>query len=108
MFNQSMFIASTFDAATFIGSPDVGGTINVSTTWLVGGSPFASQSLDYIVRDSANLIIAYGTATTDGSGALLTPVPTTYDGDQVMVHVENVGSDMVTTGKFHGVQVVTV
>jgi hypothetical protein len=108
MFNQNMFIASTFDAVTFIGSPDVGGTVNVSTTWLVSGSPFASQSLDYIVRGSENEILSYGTATTDGSGALLTPVPATYSGDKVMVHVENVGSSMDTTGKFHGVQVVTV
>ena len=107
MFNQGVFIGGTFAADTFLGSPEVGAEVNVVTTWVFSGSPYASQSLDYIVKSSDNIIIAYGTASTDGSGVLTVSIDAAYSGQKVLVHVENVSSDMSTTGKVHGTQVVT-
>ena len=72
------------------------------------GSPFASQNLDYVVKGSANEIITSGTRPTNASGVLTVNVPDAYSGQKVLIHVENVGSDMDSTGKFHNAQLVVV
>jgi hypothetical protein len=84
------------------------GSIQVTTTWLVSGSPYASQNLDYVVKSATNVVITSGTLPTNASGVLTVAVPDSYSGSSVLIQVENVGSDMVTTGKFHGAQVVAV
>lgn len=107
MFNQSHFIAGHWDADHWIGAPDIGASTTVSTTWIFEGSAYASQSLDYIVKASDNTILASGTAATNTSGVLTIAIDASYSGQKVLVHVENVGSDMTTSGKRHGTQVVT-
>jgi hypothetical protein len=84
------------------------GSIQVTTTWLVSGSAYASQNLDYVVKSATNVVITSGTLPTNASGVLTVSVPDSYSGESVLIQVENVGSDMVTTGKFHGAQVVAV
>jgi hypothetical protein len=84
------------------------GSIQVTTTWTVSGSPYASQNLDYVVKSATNVVITSGTLPTNASGVLTVAVPDSYSGESVLIQVENVGSDMVTTGKFHGAQVVAV
>lgn len=108
MFNQSHFLSRHWDAKHFIGAPDIGGTTTIATTWIFGGVVFASQSLDYVVKGANNEIIATGTATTNALGVLTIPVDARYSGLKVLIYVENVSMDMVTTGKVHGTQVVMV
>lgn len=83
------------------------GTTTVTTTWIFSGVAFASQSLDYVVKSSANVIIASGTASTNASGELVLTIDAAYSGLKVLVHVENVGTAMTTSGKVHGTQVAT-
>jgi len=107
MFNQSHFIAGHWDAKHWIGAPDIGATTTVSTTWIFSGAAYASQALDYIVKAADNTILASGTASTNGSGVLTVSIDAIYSGQKVIVHVENVSTDMTTAGKVHGTQVVT-
>lgn len=107
MFNASHFLSRHWDAKHFIGSPDIGGTTTIATTWVFGGVVFANQSLDYVVKGPANQILASGTASTDGSGVLTVSISDDYSGQKVLVQVENVSTDMVTTGRVHGSQVAT-
>lgn len=108
MFNANHFLSRHWYAEHFIGSPDIGGTTTVSTTWVFGGMPFANQSLDYVVKSGTNSIVTFGTATTNVSGVLTINVPAAYSGQKLVVQVENVGIDDATTGKAHGTQVVMV
>lgn len=107
MFNASHFLSRHWDAKHFIGSPDIGGTTTVSTTWVFSGVPFANQSLDYVVKGPLNQILAVGTASTNASAVLINTISDDYSGQPVLVHVENVSADMVTTGRVHGSQVAT-
>lgn len=100
-------MAAHWDAKHFVGAPDIGATTTVTTTWIFGGAAFASQSLDYVVKSPDNTIIASGTAATNGAGELVLTIDAIYSGLPVLVHVENVGTAMTTTGKVHGTQVAT-
>lgn len=108
MFNASHFLSRHWDAKHFIGSPDIGWTTTVSTTWIFGGVPYANQSLDYVVKSADNQILSYGTAATNASGVLVNTISDAYLGQKLLVQVENVGIDGATTGKVHGTQVVMV
>ncbi len=57
---------------------------------------------------SGTLTVELRDGATDGTGKLEIDVPIVYSGMSLMIHVENVGSDMVTTGKVHGAQVALV
>lgn len=75
------------------------------TTWRLAGSPFANQLLSYVVRDPSDNILSTGIGYTDASGVLAVSVDANWIGKKVMILVENVSDDMVTTGKVHGAQV---
>lgn len=108
MFQAATFSANVFAPRVFIGRGASVATVTLETTWTFGGSLFVSQSLDYVVKDGQNNIIAYGTASTNGSGVLSIEINVRYSGQKVVVHVENVGASGDTTGKVHGTQVVQV
>jgi len=100
--------ASYYDTAVITVSGSGVGTTTVTTDpWIFDGVAFANQSLDYVVKSSDNTIIASGTQATNGSGELVLTIDASYSGQKVIVHIENVGTAMTTTGKVHGTQVPT-
>lgn len=106
MFTAAFFTEAMWDDSFWPSADPTLSTTTLSTTWLdTDGDPFASQSLDYVVKDATNGVIASGTAATDGAGVLTVSVSAAYAGQSLLIHVENVSSTMVTTGKFHGTQV---
>ena len=104
MRTQAHWRAAHWDADHFIS--DV--TTSVTTNWVYEGVPFANQSLDYIVRNSNNVVITSGTDTTDVNGNLVIIIDAIYLNQTVLVHVENVTTTMNTSGKVHGCQPATV
>lgn len=107
MFAAKTFASRNFAAATWLGAGQSAATVTLTTTWVFSGAAFASQALGYVVKDSDDLVIASGSATTDGSGVLTVDVPGSYNGQKLLIHVENVSSSMTTSGKVHGTQVAT-
>jgi hypothetical protein len=92
-------------AVTVISDPGTGVQTTVSTTLLRSGVAFANQTLDYVVFNSANAVIAQGVASTNGSGVLTVYIPIVYSGQKVMLYVENVGTNMLTSGRFYAAAV---
>lgn len=92
------------------GAGAIGGV--VSTSWRRTRSgrtePLAGYSLDYWVIDANDEVVASGTGTTDSSGRLTFYISQRYIGEDVLVVVNNLASDMDTAGKIKGQQVVTV
>ena len=89
--------------------PDVDDTGRVVSSWKQkGGSPLAGYSLDYWIISAADALITSGTAVTDSNGAFSVTLPEQYIGQNVLVVVNNLDSDMGTAGKINGQQVVTV
>lgn len=82
------------------------GTVTMSC--IRAGVPLSNQSFDYVVKAIGGVLIASGTAITNGSGMLAISVPGEYVGQQVMSFVENVSATMVATGKVYRVRVLTV
>ncbi|MCO6445743.1 MAG: hypothetical protein J5J04_16845 [Anaerolineae bacterium] len=84
----------------------------VRTTWKRNRSgrsePLAGYELDYWIISSSDTLITSGTETTDSSGTLTLQVSGAYSGQDVLVVVNNLASDMDTAGKIKGQQVVTV
>lgn len=109
MFTPAFFTSEMWDGRFWPGyEPSLAFGV-LTTTWLdSAGDPFAVQALDYVVKNSSNGIVTSGTATTNANGVLSVNVPEVYIGQKLLIHVENVSSSMVTTGKFHGTQVATV
>ena len=108
MFAPAFFSSAMWDNRFWPGTDPTLAATTLTTTWLdTNGDPFAVQALDYVVKNSTNGIVVSGTGTTDGSGVLGVNVPEAYSGQKLLIHVENVSSSMVTTGKFHGTKVAT-
>jgi len=108
MFQANVFSANVFAPRVFIGRGAEEATAVFATTWRFGGAPFVNQALSYVIKDQNDQVILTGDGATDGTGKLEIDVPIMYSGMSLMIHVENVGSDMVTTGKVHGTQVALV
>ena len=85
-----------------------GGTVTVQVLWRFNGQALANTTFDYWVFDSADQLVQSGSATTDVDGYQALLIPATYSGQSVLVGMNTIGPDMVTTGKVHGQKVVAV
>lgn len=88
--------------------PDTEDTGTVVSSWKWKNNPLAGYTLDYWIISSADALITSGTAVTDSNGAFSVTLPEQYIGQNVLVVVNNLDSDMDTAGKINGQQVVTV
>jgi hypothetical protein len=107
VFNAQTFSLRAFSANTFIGSGALApATISIPITR--AGVPLALLALDYWIINSADEVIASGTATTDADGILSITLSAGYSGESVNVVVNNLGLDMSTAGKVQKQYVVVV
>jgi len=102
-FNQGHFGQQHFPGG---GYNPVGGTVTVSVPWKRGGLPLANFALDYWVIDSADELVQSGSCVTNSAGNQVTDIPVAYSGQPLLFVVNNLGPDMITSGKFHGQAVV--
>lgn len=107
MFNAQTFSLRTFAANTFIRSGALAPT-TITIPITRAGVPLPLLALDYWIINSADAVIASGTATTDADGILSITLSAGYTGQTVNVVVNNLGLDMSTAGKVQGQKVVTV
>ena len=112
MFAGSHWGADHFAATHFFGggiSSDTGLVVSSWTRTRSGRKePLAGYSLDYWVIDANDELVESGSGTTDPSGRLIFYIAQRYSGEDVLVAVNNLASDMETAGKINGQQVVTV
>ena len=112
MFGASHFGADHFAATHFYGGGISSETGTVVTTWTRTRNgrkePLAGYVLDYWVIDANDELVTSGSGTTDSIGRLIFYIAQRYSGEDVLVVVNNLESDMDTAGKIKGQQVVTV
>lgn len=104
-FNQGHFGQQYFPGG---GAELIGGTISVAVPWRHSGIALSNFALDYWVIDSADELVQSGSGMTDSAGQLVLSIPSVYSGQVLLVVVNNLGPDMIATGKFHGQTVVAV
>lgn len=104
-FNQGHFGQQHFPGG---GSTPVGGTVTVAVSWRRGSLALSNFAFDYWVIDSADELVRSGSGTTNSAGELVVAVPVAYSGQPLLFVVNNLGPDMITSGKFHGQTVVIV
>lgn len=107
MFNAQTFGLRSFAANTFVGSVALAPT-TITIPITSAGRPIAGLELDYWIINSADEVIARGTATTDADGILSITLSAGYTGQKVNVVVNNLGLDMSTAGKVQKQYVVVV
>lgn len=81
---------------------------SVTVTWRQAGVALASTAIDYWIINSADELIASGSTTTSGVGAMTVAVPGQYVGQSVLVVMNNLDSGMTTAGKIHSQTVAVV
>ena len=91
---------------TVTDTPDVADGPIVRTTLRRNGNVLAGVSLDYWIISSADALITSGSDVTDSTGTFSVQIQEQYAGQSVLVVVNNLSSDMETTGRFHGQHVV--
>lgn len=108
MHNSSDYFAAYHHAARHHaggGSGSTGATI--TTQWKRNGVPIANHEFDYFVFSGLDGLVTSGTATTSATGYLTITLSGTYAGETLQVFVNDLGDDLVPTGKIHGQQVAT-
>lgn len=81
---------------------------SVTVTWRQAGVALASTAIDYWIINSDDELIASGSTTTSGVGAMTVAVPGQYVGQSVLVVMNNLDSGMTTAGKIHSQTVAVV
>jgi hypothetical protein len=95
------------DATVFVTAPpSTFGT--VVSSWKLGGSAFANQTITYDIKDPNGVSIASGTTTTDSTGAFSVQVPADYVGTKVNVVISTLDITMSIANRVQGQHVVTV